>query len=570
MQTRFLTIPLLITIALSLVETNAVSDAPRGVAPSKAKAYSADKAGNWQCLDGSKTIKFAAINDDYCDCPDGSDEPGTSACGKGYYYCANPGHTAAYIKTSRINDGVCDPECCDGSDETDGQIHCPNICEQVGAEARKERERVRAIEKEGSKMLQKYINHGKNAKKELKANIDKLKAQALTIQQKTETAKDTLDKVNAALQEQLESTKAEREAARKIQLEPIIEQQRARLSHAKTVRDNLRSALEDLKANSNKNYHDLVVKSTVAGYDEQLAELAEYAAGAKPVDPSKILTADETMLEVVDETYNMRKEIGAFYVLLKGLKEGYNTDNNDEAVLRAVKVTDEFTPTWQGDQNEFVGEASLEIPPENKEQTESQQHGSGAFGSIIERLQKSAKKIGLGFLVPETRSEKEVAQEAYNKASAEERRIESEIQDVERKLAMDYGKDERFAQLVDQCFEFKEIEYIYTVCLFGTAKQKSSYDTSLGTFSEWVGDNYDTQLYTGGLKCWNGPDRSVKVVMSCGAQNEIIAVSEPNKCEYLFKFRTPAACRLLDGSESTEENPEPTMPGEITMKHDEL
>lgn len=56
--------------------------------------------------------------------------------------------------------------------------------------------------------------------------------------------------------------------------------------------------------------------------------------------------------------------------------------------------------------------------------------------------------------------EKEVVQEAYDKASAEERRIESEILDVERKLAMDYGKDERFAQLVDQCFEFKEIEYV--------------------------------------------------------------------------------------------------------------
>ncbi|KAG0021560.1 hypothetical protein BGZ81_008880 [Podila clonocystis] len=570
MQTRFLTIPLLITIALSLVETKTVSDAPRGVAPSKAKAYSADKAGNWQCFDGTKTIKFAAINDDYCDCPDGSDEPGTSACGKGYYYCANPGHTAAYIKTSRINDGVCDPECCDGSDETDGQIHCPNICERVGAEARKERERVRAIEKEGSKLLQKYIIHGKNAKKELKAKVDKLKAQVLTIQQKAETSKDTLDKINAALQEQLESTKAEREAARKVQLEPIFEQQRTRLSHAKTVRDRLRSALEDLKSNSNKNYHDLVVKSTIAGYDEHLAEVAEYAASAKPLDTSKILTADETMLEVADETYYMRKEIGALYVLLKGMKEGYNTDNNDEAVLRAVKVIDEFSPTWQGDQNEFMDEDPFDIPPENKEQTETQRHDHGAFGSIIERFQKGARKIGLSFLAPEIRSDKEVAQEVYNKASAEERRIESDIQDAERKLAMDYGKDERFAQLVDQCFEFKEIEYTYTVCLFGTAKQKSNSDTSLGTFSEWVGDNYDTQLYTGGLKCWNGPDRSVKVVMSCGTQNEIIAVSEPNKCEYLFKFRTPAACRLLDGSEVTEEYPEPTMPGEITKKHDEL
>ncbi|KAF9383603.1 hypothetical protein CPB97_006337 [Podila verticillata] len=569
MKTRFLAIPLLITIALSLVETTTVSDAPRGVAPSKAKAYLADKAGNWKCLDGSKTIKFAAINDDYCDCLDGSDEPGTSACGNGYYYCANTGHRAAYIKTSRINDGVCDPECCDGSDETDGQIHCPNICKQVGAEARKEHERVRAIEKEGSKLLQGYINYGKNAKKGLSAKVDKLKTEALTIKQKAETCKDALDKADAALQEQLESTKAEREAARKILLEPIIEQQYVRLSHAKGVRDRLRSALEHLKANSNKNYHDLVVKSTIAGYDEHVEELAKYNADRKPVDPSKVLTADETMLAAVDETYDMRKEIGGLYVLLKGMKEGYNTDNNDEAVLRAVMVFDEFTPKWQGDQNEFVDETPLEIPPENKE-TGSQQQDRGAFGSIIERLQKGARTIGLGFLVPETRSVKEIAQDAYNKASAEERRIENEIQDVERKLAMDYGKDERFAQLVDQCFEFKEIEYTYSVCLFGKAYQKSNSDTSLGTFSEWVGDNYDTQLYTGGVKCWNGPDRSVKVVMSCGTQNEIIAVSEPNKCEYLFKFRTPAACRLLDGSESTDENPEPTMPGEIPKKHDEL
>lgn len=61
------------------------------------------------CLDGSRTIPHSAINDDYCDCPDGSDEPGTSACeGSGIrFYCKNEGHVPGSVKASRVNDGIC-------------------------------------------------------------------------------------------------------------------------------------------------------------------------------------------------------------------------------------------------------------------------------------------------------------------------------------------------------------------------------------------------------------------------------------------------------------------------------
>ena len=47
----------------------------RGVNPEFAAKYSGAN-GVFECLDGSKTIPFARVNDDYCDCADGSDEPG--------------------------------------------------------------------------------------------------------------------------------------------------------------------------------------------------------------------------------------------------------------------------------------------------------------------------------------------------------------------------------------------------------------------------------------------------------------------------------------------------------------
>ena len=51
----------------------------KGVSPELAVRYVPIKKGStetWQCLDGSKSIDWSVVNDDYCDCPDGSDEPG--------------------------------------------------------------------------------------------------------------------------------------------------------------------------------------------------------------------------------------------------------------------------------------------------------------------------------------------------------------------------------------------------------------------------------------------------------------------------------------------------------------
>nr|UEK51399.1 glucosidase 2 beta-A-like protein [Parasacculina yatsui] len=76
----------------------------------------------FSCADGSAVhLSSGAVNDDYCDCEDASDEPGTSACSpRGHFHCDAAGDDARtrVIASSRVNDGVCD--CCDGSDEWAG------------------------------------------------------------------------------------------------------------------------------------------------------------------------------------------------------------------------------------------------------------------------------------------------------------------------------------------------------------------------------------------------------------------------------------------------------------------
>lgn len=66
-------------VALALAGTASALDV-KGVAPSDAQKYLAPIAGSspqkWKCLNSSQEIPLSAVNDNYCDCEDGSDEPG--------------------------------------------------------------------------------------------------------------------------------------------------------------------------------------------------------------------------------------------------------------------------------------------------------------------------------------------------------------------------------------------------------------------------------------------------------------------------------------------------------------
>ncbi|CAG8812216.1 21083_t:CDS:2, partial [Racocetra persica] len=144
------------------------------------------------------------------------------------------------------------------------------------------------------------------------------------------------------------------------------------------------------------------------------------------------------------------------------------------------------------------------------------------------------------------------ARSAYEGAEQEQKDIEDSIDEINSKLSQNYGLEDEFAKLDDDCFDHDSGEYTYTLCMFGSVTQKSNKDhtsTDLGTFAKWIGaeskddpQHYTQMLYENGARCWNGPARSVKVYLECGAKNEILSVSEPEKCEYHMKMITPAVC----------------------------
>lgn len=82
-------------------------------------AKSERHANVFTCFQSKEVIGADQVNDNYCDCADGSDEPLTSACPDNKFKCRT-GHALDFpnhkiIPSSRVNDGICD--CCDGSDE---------------------------------------------------------------------------------------------------------------------------------------------------------------------------------------------------------------------------------------------------------------------------------------------------------------------------------------------------------------------------------------------------------------------------------------------------------------------
>eukprot|EP01116_Phalansterium_solitarium_P016363 TRINITY_DN3793_c0_g1_i1.p1 TRINITY_DN3793_c0_g1~~TRINITY_DN3793_c0_g1_i1.p1 ORF type:complete len:438 (-),score=105.44 TRINITY_DN3793_c0_g1_i1:211-1524(-) len=136
----------------------------RGINPVIQGRYSGSE---FMCFDRSKVVPSDHINDDYCDCNDGSDEPGTSACSRGRFFCGRERGSERYVSASQVDDGVCD--CCSGADEPPAA--CRDRCDELEAAWRQQLAAEAKVHLDGVKLKRQYVKRAKRAVPELRQQL---------------------------------------------------------------------------------------------------------------------------------------------------------------------------------------------------------------------------------------------------------------------------------------------------------------------------------------------------------------------------------------------------------------
>ena len=162
-------------------------------------------------------------------------------------------------------------------------------------------------------------------------------------------------------------------------------------------------------------------------------------------------------------------------------------------------------------------------------------------------------------------SSKEV-EEARNALKAAEDSLKdhrNQINTYKDDLEKDYGADDVFRALKDQCITKDSGEYTYEFCWLGSTKQiskKNNGRTTMGNFVSIDSVTVDDELppdgkglgtgvrvalrYENGQHCWNGPNRSTLVVLACAETDELWKITEEEKCVYRMEVGTPAVCEV--------------------------
>ncbi len=142
--------------------------------------------------------------------------------------------------------------------------------------------------------------------------------------------------------------------------------------------------------------------------------------------------------------------------------------------------------------------------------------------------------------VTELRAAFDEASRVHQEQVARKDEIKKELDTLEDLFRHNFVGEHQLYGIFGQCFTKQINEYNYNVCWMDKAEQSG---TLLGKFANYKREGNElVMMYEGGVKCWGGEARSATVRVSCGATNEIVSVTEPNRCQYNISFRSPTAC----------------------------
>lgn len=566
-----------------------------GIAPQDEKYYQGLwSSGTIKCKDGSKTFTKSQFNDDFCDCFDGSDEPGTSACPTGKFYCRNAGHSPVTIFSSRINDGICD--CCDGSDEYGGKTRCKNTCWEAGKVARdnligkiatyQEGVAIRKHEIDQAKILvandEAELSKLKNEEKILKGIVQQLKEHKEHIEKAVEKERIQKEKEEKLKKDAEESKSKEKNVEEKVDVaehQPVDSNddkaaildnsppgQNLKEDHAEpavevvhnahaSLDNGEKHALKEEEASKVGNQGEDTVKDVESLSREELGrEIGSRWTGKKTEqqnhDVDDVKNDDETSVNVHDEENN-----------------GYDTETDEDHQHYEDDDTDHMDDVGDEANDDFTSSNTYE-PDEEVDMSDMESESSSSWLEKIQRTVRNFVQAVNPFQTPVDTSEAENIQKEYDEASAKLSKLNSKISRLTKKLGNDFGPEKEFYSLYGQCFESKQNKYVYKVCAFKQATQEEGYSTTrLGNWGKFE-ESYSVMLFSNGDNCWNGPDRSLKVSLRCGLKVELADVDEPSRCEYAATLTTPALC--LEGKLKELEDELEVLDNQLPEFHDEL
>ncbi|CAH0481682.1 unnamed protein product [Peronospora belbahrii] len=492
-------------------------------------------ASNFICDNGQQRLDLSRLNDNYCDCEDGSDEPGTSACSHtaAVFHCVNAGFFSADIPTSHVNDGVCD--CCDGSDEYESGTcasHCYEMMQSVVAERKDQIEQVeKGLEDRIALVAKSQELWDEEEKKQQQLNVSIASLRVMVEQMEARNEHE-----ERAEQEEKERLIAERKQEILIQLGLLD-----------LTKEQLTSIIVEIGREGMSAKRDLlpIIRS----------ERKRTADGGKELSSTPMDEQDKAFQERDDARQKETRRIQALIEEREKEKEKKAQEKAEE------EEDDDETPEDIAEHVEITLEHETEAEDVNEAQDPEEED------LTLPKVETHPVDLLYDELAASERYERSQAvltRKQLEDTKKELKEEEKKLVEAQRLMDKDYGVDNVFFGLRDKCVESDAGQYKYKVCFFGTATQDF---VKLGDMEEINGSKVSDSEKSGessshssedlaatgtivkeikflnGHACWNGPTRSLTVKLECGPDPmELYDIEEPSMCVYTAKLRTPAVC----------------------------